>query len=106
MSAAANAVHADLLGRIAAVGDESLRPHANVHDVAGGLDRWVGVGRDGVDLIVDDDEDFERVDLGESSHARGEFTLCLPSLRIQWKKSLLINKLLSHCEMANGLDPI
>lgn len=58
MSSAADAVHPELLGRIASIVDFALRPHANVHDVPGCLYRGVGVCRHRVDLIVDDDEDF------------------------------------------------
>ena len=43
---------------IAAIVDVALRLHANVHDISGGLYRRIGVGRDRVDLVVDDDEDF------------------------------------------------
>jgi hypothetical protein len=55
MSAAADVVHAKLLGCIASVVDFGLRPHCNVYYVSGCLDSRVLIGGDGVNFIVDDD---------------------------------------------------
>jgi hypothetical protein len=66
---AADAVHAELLGRyMASVVNFGLRPHGDVDEVPSCVDGWIGVRGNGIDFIVDDDEDFERVELGERRH--------------------------------------
>ena len=69
--AAADAVHAQLLGRIAAAVCGGLRSQADIDHLPGDFEGWVLVRGDRVDFVVDDDEDLEGVELHEIEGRHG-----------------------------------
>ena len=89
MSAAADPIHPEFFDRICTVVD-GRAPDGYVDHVAADLHALVREGGNGVELVVDNDQYFERIDLGERRH--GDVRSVLTEVEQRSEKGLRVWK--------------